>query len=204
MKLIDLTGQKFGRLTVIKRFNNKNNRHTQWICKCECGNECIVNADNLKKGHTQSCGCLSREQAVITNTIHGLSKTKIHKVWDTMIQRTTNPNNSSYKKYGGRGIRVCEEWRNNFKTFYDWAISNGYKEGLSIDRIDVNGNYEPSNCRWANQKEQARNRRNNRLITYNNETHCIAEWAEITKLSISRIAGRLQRGWEIERIFTTP
>jgi hypothetical protein len=203
-KKIDLTGKKFYKLTVLKEVDRGKKRDRQWECVCDCGNICIVQGNNLKSGHTKSCGCHNREMASKRLSTHGQSKTKLHKIWYGMKNRCFNPNNHIYDKYGGRGITVCEEWK-EFEPFRDWALANGYAEGLTIDRIDVNGNYEPSNCRWATMKEQQNNRRNNRYLTYNGETHTMAEWAEIKGLSEQTLAKRLNKhGWSVERALTTP
>lgn len=144
------------------------------------------------------------ERAVETNTTHNLSTTPLYRVWASIKKRCYNPNESNYARYGGRGIEVCPEWRNDFKAFYDWAMANGYRDDLSIDRIDVNGNYEPDNCRWATVKEQANNRRNSRLITYNGVTHTMTEWGDLVGIKASVIWKRLQRGWSVEATLTTP
>lgn len=183
MRFKDLTGNRYGKLTVVKRVYKDGERKTHWLCKCDCGNETVVSSDNLKNGHTKSCGCLRVETSKVSLTTHGLSKTRLYKIYKGMKERTMKEYNKKYKNYGGRGIKICDEWLNDFKTFYEWAISNGYEEGLTIDRIDVNGNYEPSNCRWATIKEQQNNRRNNHNITYNGETHTMKQWAE--KLGIN-------------------
>lgn len=163
--LIDITGDRFGRLTVIRREANSKGGQARWLCKCDCGKDTIVLGTELRRGHTTSCGCLALEQSKINGSKvkHSQSFSRQYHVWRGMKIRCYNPKAKDYKNYGGRGIKVCDEWLNDFKTFYDWAMANGYRDDLSIDRIDVNGNYEPSNCRWATAKEQANNRRKVRI-----------------------------------------
>ena len=133
---------------------------------------------------------------------HNLSKTKLFKVWCGMKDRTLNKNDKHYKNYGNRGIKICNEWLEDFKCFYDWALNNGYKEGLTIDRINVNGDYEPNNCRWITWKEQENNRTNNHYITYNGETHTMKQWSEILGIKYTTLSMRLNtRHWSIERSF---
>lgn len=200
----DLTGQKFNRLTVIKRMENDKYHNTKWLCRCDCGKEVIVYALALKNGDTNSCGCLKKDLAKEKFSKHGLSKTRIYKTWIHIKERCINPKKTGFEYYGGRGIEICQEWL-NFENFYEWSIKNGYANNLTIDRINVNGNYEPSNCRWATQKEQANNKRNNHFITYNNETHTIAEWAEILNMKASTLHSRIALlNWSIEKSFKTP
>jgi hypothetical protein len=154
----DLTGKKFNRLTVIKRVENNKHGQARWECECDCGNKATVITGELNSGGTKSCGCYFRERAKEANTKHDLSRTELYKSWGRMISRCTCTTNSKYKFYGGKGISVCDEWRNDFKTFYDWSMSNNYSKELSIDRIDPIGNYEPNNCRWTNNLVQSINK----------------------------------------------
>ena len=162
-KYKDYTNRKFGRLTVIgldhiqqKYIKGKPNGHRYYYrCQCDCGNISIVLIDHLLRGKILSCNCLRIERSILANTKHKLRGTRIYGIWGKMIQRCTNPKIRNFNNYGGRGIKVAKEWQEDFLNFYNWAIKNGYQDDLSIDRIDVNGNYEPSNCRWATVKQQA-------------------------------------------------
>lgn len=191
MKFIDLTGKRFEKLVVIKYVEKG-----KWLCKCDCGNEKIIRGDSLKQRLTLSCGCLHKR--IVAKTCknnfqkHGLSKTRLNNIYHNIKQRCLNVKDPKYYCYGGRGIKICDEWKNDFKAFYDWAISNGYDDNLTIDRIDNNGNYEPSNCRWATYKIQANNTRKNHYITYNNETHTLTEWASKNNIKISTLSMRLK------------
>lgn len=160
----DLTGQKFGLLEVIQKSTKRSGTNPMWECLCACGNHTVVIQENLLNGHTRSCGCM-RFDIGSQSLTHGLSNTRLYHIWRGMIARCKYPSQDSYHLYGGRGISVCEEWRNNFVSFYNWAIDNGYDPEApfgkcTIDRIDVNGNYEPTNCRWVDMGIQAKNKRN--------------------------------------------
>lgn len=192
----DLTGRQFGRLTVLKFVPNEK-EGAYWLCKCDCGNEVVVLGSYLKNGHTKSCGCLKIKRFIK----HNLANTRLNKIWSGMKDRCYNPNNNRYKDYGERGIRVCDKWVNDFKAFYDWAMANGYADKLSIDRINVNGNYEPANCRFTDTKTQGRNRRNNVIVEYHGEKICLAEAAEMSGINKETFMKRYQRGDRGERLF---
>ena len=215
-RLIDLSGKTFGRLTVVKQlptvYTARGSR-TRWLCKCSCGNELEVDAYSLRSGHTQSCGCLQSEIAAKriaerTKT-HGQSKSKLFKIWMSMRNRCSYPNTRYYKDYGGRGIRVCDEWENSFESFRKWALQTGYDENApkgqyTIERINVDGNYCPENCKWATTKEQANNKRNTLYLTFNGITQSAAMWADEYGLKHTTLYERLRKGWSIEDAITRP
>lgn len=176
----DLTGKRFGRLTVLSLIESESGAKipTKWLCRCDCGNELEVRACNLKSGNSSSCGCLQRENAAIKKYKHGQTGTKLFVAWVHIKQRCFNSKDKAFKYYGGRGITVCDEWKNDFQAFHDWAMSNGYADNLTIDRIDVNGNYEPSNCRWITIQEQQRNKRDNTKVVFNGYCKTVGEWAK--------------------------
>ena len=201
----NLIGKKYGRLKVVSKDNNTRKNRIHLICQCTCGKIVSVSLEHLKNGHTQSCGCLRREKFKRTPT-HGLTHTRIYNIWASMKSRCYNKNNKKdYKDYGERGIKMCESWKNSFQDFFSWAMSSGYQDDLTIDRIDVNGDYEPNNCKWSNVIEQANNKRNNHKIFYHGETHTLAEWCRILKLDYNVIIKRIDyHKWDIERAFTQP
>ena len=206
-------GQKFGELVIIKLHHKKQyidkkgviRNREYYLCQCDCGNIKVIEKSQLTTGHTKSCGCLQKKITSKKHKTHGLSKNKIYFIWCSMKDRCYRQNSNDYLNYGGRGITICDEWKNDFKTFYQWAINNGYKEGLTIERINVNDNYKPSNCTWIENALQSKNKTNSHYLTYNDKTQIIEDWAKEMKLNNgATISGRLKRGWSIEEALTTP
>lgn len=200
----NLMGKTFGRLAVIKDSGERaKNGNILWECVCDCGKKRLVLGANLLNGQTKSCGCYSTDILKKVSTKHGLSKvngkkTKLFMTWDAMRQRCTNSNHASYKDYGGRGITVCPEWLNNFKSFYDWSMDNGFSNDLSIDRIDNDKGYSPDNCRWVDAKTQIRNRRNTVTYNWKGSEYTLAELGELTGINKMTIKSRLNRGCSLE------
>lgn len=204
-RLKDLTGQRFGRLVVLKRTDNMG-KQTAWLCKCDCGIEKAVPYWNLVSGQTKSCGCyrseFGKETAPHFPITHGGSYTRLYTIWIGMKQRCNYKKHRHYKRYGGRGIKVCAEWEHDFEAFREWAMQNGYSEDLTIDRINVDGNYEPSNCRWATYETQSNNTSSNHFLIFKGETHTISEWSKLLGIPKSTIHNRLKRGKTIEEALT--
>ena len=209
----DLTGKRFGRFTVIGVADD-GQRKTSYICQCDCGNIRKVRADGLLSGRSSSCGCYKSEvsrrnvknvpmQKKFQETGFKVGGTRLYKIWRGMKARCYNEQSPSYERYGGRGIAICDEWKNDFLSFHEWAIENGYSDDLTIDRIDVNGNYEPSNCRWATNEQQSANRRSNINIKIGNATKTLMEWCKIFEIDYKKVYARYQRnGFEsIDRLF---
>lgn len=201
-RFVDLTGQRFGRLTVVQRVEDyispKGERKTVWLCCCDCGNTVPSMGCFLVSGKMKSCGCLRNERIKAQATVHGRCKTRLYRIWCGMKARCCNSKNSAYQRYGGRGITICDEWRNDFMTFHRWAMANGYQEGLSIDRINNDEGYNPENCQWATITQQNRNKRNLHYVTLNGETKAVAEWCEQYNLSQQTVHNRLKYGWSPE------
>lgn len=201
MKFIDLSRQKFGRWTVLRRVANNPSNHVQYLCKCNCGNEQTIFSGTLRSKKTQSCGCLRRDLFAITKKTHGLSETRTYRIWGAMKSRCSDSQRPDFHRYGGRGISVCAEWE-EFKSFYQWAMANGYGDETSIDRIDNDKGYSPENCRWATSKEQNNNRRNNHIIEFGGQRKTLTSWAQHTGIRSEVLRNRLKRGWSVEKALT--
>ena len=203
----DLTGLKFGKLLVLER-DKSIKKHLYWKCRCDCGNIVIKRTDSLNDN--SSCGCYTNKLKSIKNQTrkHSLWGHDLYKRYWKIKQRCYNENGKYYYNYGGRGITICDEWldaENGVQNFYNWAIANGYKKELTIDRIDNNKGYSPENCRWITKNEQELNKRSNRNFTWNGETHCIAEWARLLGFTRDCLYHRLVRKkWDIDKAMTTP
>ncbi len=206
----DLVNKRFGMWTVISRAQDriiKGNRHIRyWNCVCDCGTQREVKEQSLTSGKSTACGCTRKDHlrigASINNRTHGMTDTRLYRIHRHIINRCTNPNDISYKNYGARGITVCEQWH-SFESFASWALSSGYNDTLSIDRIDVEKGYSPENCRWATIEEQSRNKRNVLYYEFNGESHCLSEWAELFEMSYKKLWKRVHNGWDIETALTT-
>lgn len=197
MKLNDLTGKRFGRLTVLGRAEANGRKGTYWLCLCDCGKTCSVLSGALVTGHTTSCCCYAKEVSSRAKT-HGLCHTKEHAVWKAMRQRCNDKNAENYYRYGGRGIKICSEW-NNFTNFYQWCKESGFKDGLTIDRIDNNGDYCPENCRWVDKIAQGNNKCNNRKVMYKGELLSLMQIERLTGIDHRTIGNRLNSGWTVEQ-----
>lgn len=198
----DLTGQRFGKLTVIEFVGRGRNRHSKWKCKCDCGGESISFSTNLLRGIAGSCGCVKDNVLGNHTRKHGLTNTRIFKIWAGIRKRCTNPKSIAYKDYGGRGIKICERW-SDFENFYADMI-DGYTDTLTLDRIDPNGDYCKENCRWATPKEQSRNKRNSSFRVINGERKTIGEWSEVSGIASATIHNRIKAGWPDERLLERP
>jgi hypothetical protein len=197
-KMIDIVGQKFNKWLVVEfHCYVPMTGVTFWLCQCECGTVRSVRQGALKIGSSKSCGCSRRG----LRAVNGFSGHRLYRIWMGILKRCNHINNVSYHYYGGRGIEVCNKWL-VFDNFIKWGLENGYDDKLTLDRIDNNGNYEPSNCRWADRKTQSRNKRNNRLLTFNGKTQCVFAWAEELNIKHSTIFNRLERGWTPEKALT--
>ena len=213
--LPDLTGKRIGRLVVLHEAEKRNSQgHRKWVCQCDCGNiATITGTDLTKENPTQSCGCLQKEITSRIKTGSGIWQgastdpkyKRIYRIWDGMKRRCEDPTNKRYDSYGNRGISICKEWH-DFNIFKEWALNNGYQDDLTIERSNVNRNYEPNNCTWIPFKDQGKNRQNTRRITYKGQTHLIPEWSEITGLPLTMLYSRLNpnSNFTVEEAFELP
>lgn len=214
-KLSDISGRRFGRLVVIKRFGRNEWNQTLYNCVCDCGTECLRMGTQLvrleKLGKRQSCGCWKNELAAarlsarqthgMTTKAAGVSSNKLYDVWKQMLRRCENKKSLDYSMYGGRGIKVCRAWHDG-PTFIKWAMDSGYEPGLTVERKNVNGHYSPSNCTWVPNPMQSRNTRKNRIYTFQKRTLCLSEWSRYLGINYRTLAGRLNNGWPVKQAFT--
>ena len=190
-----IVGKRFGKLVVLDLDHVSEKYHgTWWRCRCDCGKEVVVYRGGLTSGDNISCGCYHKEHTHDFAKTHGMTGTPLYSTWSGMVQRCTNPHAQNFDRYGGRGITICSEWRDNFQNFHDWAISNGYEEGLTIDRENNTLGYSPDNCRWVDKITQQNNTRRNKFITYNGETRSIAEWSRLLGVNHETLRYRVNRG----------
>ncbi|MCG2236684.1 hypothetical protein K4S13_10730 [Staphylococcus epidermidis] len=194
----DLTGKKFNMLKVIEpvRIHNppKGDRYLYWLVECDCGNTAVKSAKSITTGYSKSCGCLQKIATSKAKKTHGDTDSRLYYIWENMKKRCYKPNSDRYKNYGARGITICEEWKNSYKNFYDWAYNNGYNKRLTIERKDINGNYEPSNCTWITRNEQAKNRTSNKWVFLDGIKYSPQELEKIYKISVNTIYARIARG----------
>lgn len=201
----DLSGQRFGNLIAIKPIGkNEKNGQTLWLCKCDCGNDHITTTTYLVTGDCKSCGCLNSKRFRKMITKHGMANTRIYNIWQNIKRRCRNKNHPRYKDYGKRGIDICNEWE-DFNEFYQWAITNGYQDNLTIERIDNDKGYSPDNCRWITMNEQQFNKRTTHYLTYKGVTKTLTEWAKIKNMRVQTLASRINRfHWSVEKALETP
>ena len=204
---LDCTGKRYGNLIAIRECGRAKDNAILWLCICDCGNHHLARGTYLNRGIITSCGCMKGKKKVATMGTHGMSYSRIYGIWKGVKRRCKSPKFRGYENYGGRGIKVCKEWlgEEGFNNFHKWAIENGYQENLTIDRIDVNGDYEPDNCRWITNAEQQYNKRTTYYLTYKDEKKNLKEWAQITGIGASTIRSRVyDYGWSVEKALETP
>jgi len=203
MQRLDIKeGDRFGRLVIVEELIPVD-KGRKFQCKCDCGVEIFIGLDRLGSGHTQSCGCYRRDKTRINSTTHGKSHTKLYEAWCGMKHRCFYPGYQGYKYYGGRGISVCPEWM-TFEPFYEWAMANGYQDGLTLERNNNDLGYSPANCRWIPKAEQPKNSRHNHMITHNGQTKSLTDWAQEVGICRLTLLKRLKRGWNINDALTLP
>lgn len=202
-RITNLLGRAFGKLTVVKKDSSRSHAHSYWECVCECGNRKLVRGSHLITGDVRSCGCSSWAFRLPRVVTHGMSKHPLYAVWRSMVRRCCDPRRPEWASYGGRGIIVCDRWRGSFSNFYE-DMGPSYQPNLSLDRIDNDGPYCKENCRWATSKQQQNNMRTNIRITFREQSHTVAEWAELVGLPRNAIYCRLRMGWTIDRALSEP
>lgn len=201
----DMVGLRFGKLIVDSRVEDyvapSGGTHKKYACMCDCGKQVNVLKEHLLSGRQKSCGCLKKERRIVT---HGKTQTRLYRIWSNMCNRCSNKNNPVWRRYGERGITVCDDWK-TFENFRKWAVENNYTDILTIDRIDNNKGYNPSNCRWADNFVQSNNKRNNHMIEYRGEIKTLSEWAKCLNIPYKTLHRRIVGlGWKIERAFNQP
>lgn len=200
-----LQGKRFGRLSVLERYGTDYNGRAMWRCLCDCGNYCVKTSQSLKRDRAPSCGCWAKEIEREVNTIHGFNNTRLYTIFRGILKRCYVKTNKAYKNYGGRGITVCDEWLLDRSKFFQWAVSNGYNENLTIERIDNSRGYSPDNCKWITNTEQQSNKRSNHLVTYKGETHTVTEWERMLGMNHNTLLSRLSKyHWSVEKAIETP
>jgi len=200
---LSLSGKRFGSLLVVEYagiVKFASGGKSSWKCQCDCGNHVVVLGSSLTSGNTSSCGCVAKQMNIIRCSTHGMSGTRVYRIWRAMHTRCSNKNSSGYDAWGGRGIKVCDRWQ-KFETFF--ADMGDCPAGMSIDRINNNGDYEPSNCRWATRSEQGRNTRATRFIEFNGQKKCLIDWADSIGIDQSSLRERLDK-WPLSAALTTP
>ena len=198
-KEVDITCQRFGKLIALRKNGQDKWQRNMWLCLCDCGEYATITIGNLTSGNSTSCGC-----GHDGHPKHHDYKNRLYHIWQKMKERCLNANCEAYRDYGGRGIAVCKEWLDDYVNFKQWALCNGYEETLTIERIDVNGNYDPNNCMWANRKQQSNNKRNNIILKLDGRSQTLSEWSEETGISYSCLRARKVRGWDDYKTLTTP
>lgn len=206
IKMIDLKNIRSGKLVALRPTEKRRSSgYIIWECRCDCGNVCYADSYQIKNSLKKSCGCSRCDNIIQSNISRSkypqeVRKERLYRIWKGMYSRTHYKSQAQYKDYGERGIIICPEWENDFLTFREWALNNGYSDDLTIDRIDVNGNYEPDNCRWIPKCEQTKNQRSNIIIEYNGEKHIASEWADICGIPHSTLYKRINKGYDTEHL----
>lgn len=198
----DIIGRRYGHLVVLA-LDSCRAGHKYFLCQCDCGKQKAISMSHLRTGSSHSCGCGVVESTIRRNTTHNDSKTRLYRIWSEMKRRCLKPSSAAYRYYGGRGIKLSADWL-DYTSFQEWSLSHGYTDSLTIERIDVNGDYCPENCKWITKEEQARNKTNNRRITINGETRLVTDWLKDASVSSTQVYYRLKHGWSIEDALFLP